>query len=92
MLWLLFLPLRLAFWLAFGLILLPFLLLRFVIKATAALLLLPFVLLFVFACLVFGVFAVTFALLLPLLPFAVIGFCVWLMFRPHSRAASVIPG
>jgi hypothetical protein len=88
MLWLLLLPIRLAFFLVFGLLIaLPFLLLRLAIKATVALLLLPFVLLILLACLVFGVFAVTFALLLPLLPFAVVGFCLWLMMRPHASPA-----
>jgi hypothetical protein len=88
MLWLLLLPIRLAFFLVFALLIaLPFLLLRLAIKATAALLLLPFVLLILLACLVFGVLAVTFALLLPLLPFAVIGFCLWLLMRPRAYPA-----
>lgn len=93
MLWLLLLPFRIAFVLALGLfVALPFLLLRIAIKTTVALLVLPFVLLIVLACLVFGMMAVVFAALLPLLPFAVIGLCLWVMIKPRSRAASVIPG
>lgn len=92
MFWLLLLPIRLAFTLVFGLLFLPFLLLRIAIKTTVALLVLPFVLLFVLACVMFGLMAVTFALVVPLLPFAFIAFCVWLMFKPRSRAATVIPG
>jgi hypothetical protein len=40
---------------------------------------------------VIALVAVTFALLIPLAPFIVIGICVWLLTR-NSRAATAIQG
>jgi hypothetical protein len=81
---LLLLPIKLAFLLVFGLLFLPFILLRIAFKAAMALLLLPFVLMIVLACVVLAALAASFAIVLPLLPFAFIGFCVWLMMRPRT--------
>ena len=80
---LLLLPIKLAFWLLF----LPFILLRIALKAVLALLLLPFVLMIVLAGVLLAVIAASFAIVLPLLPFAFIAFCVWLMMRPRTLIA-----
>jgi hypothetical protein len=89
MLSLLLLPIKLAVLLVMGLLFLPFLLLRLVFKAVFALLLLPFVLLFVAGGVLLAVLALSFAVLLPLLPFAFIAFCVWLMMRPRIHHAAL---
>jgi len=48
-------------------------------------------LLIAFIGIAFAVLAVSFALLIPLMPFIVIGVCVWLLTR-NSRAATVVRG
>jgi hypothetical protein len=96
--YLLTLPIRLFFGLLFGLIFLPltilflpFILLRLALKTLFGLILLPFVLIVAFIGIAFALLAVSFAVLLPLMPFVVIGVCVWLLTR-SSRAATVIRG
>ena len=95
---LLTLPFRLFFGVLFGLIFLPltilflpFLLLRILLKTAFALIMLPFALVLAFIGIAFALLAVAFAVLIPLMPFIVIGVCVWLLTR-HSRAATVIQG
>jgi hypothetical protein len=96
--YLLTLPFRLFFGLLFGLIFLPltilflpFILLRLVLKTAFALIMLPFALVMAFIGIAFAVLAVSFAILIPLMPFVVIGVCVWLLTR-NSRAATVVRG
>jgi hypothetical protein len=96
--YLLTLPIRLFFGLLFGLIFLPltilflpFILLRLALKTLFGLIMLPFVLIVAFIGIAFALLAVSFAVLLPLMPFVVIGVCVWLLTR-SSRAATVIRG
>jgi hypothetical protein len=82
--WLLFLPLKLAFCLTFGILLLPFLLLRLAIKAVVALVLLPFVLVIAVLGIFVAVLAFSFAVLVPLLPLAFVVCCVWAIVRVVS--------
>jgi hypothetical protein len=96
--YLLTLPFRLLFGLLCGLIFLPltilflpFILLRIVVKTAFALIMLPFALLMAFIGIAFAVLAVSFAILLPLMPFIIVGVCVWLLTR-NSRAATVVRG
>ena len=98
MFYLLTLPIRLFFGLLFGVIFLPltilflpFILLRLALKTLFGLIMLPFVLIVAFIGIAFALLAVSFAVLLPLMPFVVIGVCVWLLTR-SSRAATVIRG
>ncbi|MGH9806291.1 MAG: hypothetical protein ACRD9W_03365 [Terriglobia bacterium] len=93
MFYLLTLPFRIAFGLLFGvlvlpfaLLFLPFLLLRVLIKSVVLLVALPFVLLAVGAALLAAFVAVTFAVMIPLLPFAFVALCVWAIVR-SSRPA-----
>jgi hypothetical protein len=95
------LPFRLLFGIIFGLLalpfallalplallFLPFLLLRFVVKTTVFLILLPIVLLVGAIVLVATLFAVSLAVLVPLLPFAFVALCVWAIVRLASRPA-----
>jgi hypothetical protein len=64
---------------------LPFLILRILIKATVALVMLPFVLLVAGIGLAFAVFAVSLAVLIPLMPFFLIALIVWALIRATSR-------
>jgi hypothetical protein len=96
--YLLTLPFRLFFGLLCGLIFLPltilflpFILLRIFLKAAFALVMLPFALVMAFVGIVFAVLAVSFAILIPLMPFVIVGVCVWLLTR-NSRAATVARG
>jgi hypothetical protein len=96
--YLLTLPFRLFFGLLFGLILLPltilflpFILLRLVLKTAFALIMLPIALVIAFIGITFALLAVSFAVLVPLMPFVVIGVCVWLLTR-NSRAATAVRG
>ncbi len=77
MFWLLTLPIRMAFWLVFGILFLPFLLLRFFLKLTLGLLLLPFVLLVLFFVAIVGGLALALAFAPILLGIALI----WLLVR-----------
>jgi hypothetical protein len=78
-----FLPLTILF--------LPFILLRLVLKTVFGLIMLPIVLMIAFIGIALAVLAVSFAVLVPLMPFVVIGACVWLLTR-SSRAATVVRG
>ena len=89
MLSLLLLPIKLAILLVVGLLLLPFVLLRLAFKAAIALMLLPFLVVLIGGAVLFAALAASFALLLPLLPFAFIAFCVWLMMRPRALVRSI---
>jgi hypothetical protein len=90
------LPFRIAFGLLllpfavlllpFALLIVPFLLLRFVLKSIVLLMVLPFVLLAVGAALLVAFVAVVFAVMIPLLPFAFIGFLVWAIVRASRPA------
>ena len=64
---------------------LPFLILRILIKATVALVMLPFVLLVAGIGLAFAAFAVSLAVLIPLMPFFLIALIVWALIRATSR-------
>jgi hypothetical protein len=95
---LLTLPFRLFFGLLFGflflpftILFLPFILLRIVLKTALALIMLPIALVMAFIGIAFAILAVSFALLIPLLPFAAIAVCIWLLTR-NSRAATAIQG
>lgn len=63
---------------------LPFFLLRVLIKTTAALVMLPIVLLFAGLGLAIAFFAISFAVLIPLLPIVFLVACVWLVVRLAS--------
>jgi hypothetical protein len=96
--YLLTLPFRLFFCLLFGLIFLPltilflpFIILRLMLKAVFGLIMLPIALVMGLIGIAVALLAVSFALLIPLLPFIVIGVCVWLLTR-NSRAATAIQG
>ena len=98
MFYLLTLPFRLFFGLLCGLIFLPltilflpFIILRIILKTAFALIMLPFALVVAFLGIAFAAVAMFFALLLPLMPFVVVGVCVWLLTR-NSRAATVVRG
>ena len=74
--------LKVAFQLVFGLILLPFKLLGVVLRVVFGVLGAVFGVLFSGVGLVFGLLAAVFFLvLLPLLPFALLGFGLWLVLR-----------
>ena len=80
--------LRVAFGLLFGLIFLPFKLLGVVLKIVFGVVGLVFRVLFSGVGLVFALLAaVFFVVLLPLLPFALLGFGLWLVLRQSRRAA-----
>jgi hypothetical protein len=64
---------------------LPFLILRILIKAAVALVMLPFVLLVAGIGLAFAAFAVSLAVLIPLMPFFLIALIVWALIRATSR-------
>jgi hypothetical protein len=89
MLRLLLFPIWLPFAILFGVLLVPFLLLRFLFKLTIGLLILPFALLFAGQALVLGLgvglAALSFAILIPLLPIALLGFLIWGAIRLFSR-------
>jgi len=96
--YLLTLPFRLFFGLLCGLIFLPltilflpFIILRIILKTAFALIMLPFALVVAFLGIAAAAVAVVFALMIPLMPFVVIGVCVWLLTR-NSRAATVVRG
>ena len=98
MFFLLTLPFRIAFGLLFGLLLLPFallivpfLLLRVVLKSLVLLVALPFVLLAVAGVLLAAFAAVLFAVMIPLLPFAFVGLCIWAIVRSSRPAYSPQP-
>ena len=98
MFYLLTLPFRLFFGLLCGLVFLPFtilflpfIILRILLKTAFALVMLPFALVIAFLGIAFAAAAMFFALLLPLMPFVVVGVCVWLLTR-NSRAATVVRG
>src|SRR5262245_37100346 len=100
MFWLLTLPFRIVFGILFGLLALPFailalpfallalpfLLLRFVIKAVVTVALLPIVLFVAVVGAIVGFFALSLAIMVPLLPFAFLAFCVWAIVRMASPA------
>jgi len=92
-LWLLTLPFRIFFGLLFGLLLLPFtllflpfLLLRAVFKLALLAFLAPLIALVTVGVLLVAGFALVFALLLPLLPFAFVGLIVWAIVRASRPA------
>jgi hypothetical protein len=92
MLWLLLLPLKLMI----GLLLLPFILLRVVVKLLATLILLPIVLALAAVGvligglgLMLGGLAFSFALLLPLLPFAIIALFVWAIVKVAAHPVAI---
>ena len=98
MLWLLTLPFRIFFGVLFGLLLLPFtllflpfLLLRAVIKLTFLLVLAPIIAIVAVGALLAAGFALFLVLLLPLLPFALVGLFIWAIVRA-SRPAYAVRG
>jgi hypothetical protein len=81
-LWLPFLILRVAFHVVFGLVFLPFKLLGLVLRIASGTVGLVFRVLFSGIGLLVGVLAfVAFVLVLPLLPFALLGLGLWLVLR-----------
>ena len=93
MLWLLTLPFRIFFGVLFGLLLfpfallfLPFLLLRAVIKLTFLLVLAPIIAIVTVGALLVAGFALFLVLLLPLLPFALVGLFIWAIVRASRPA------
>jgi hypothetical protein len=93
---LLTLPFRIFFGLLFGLLLLPFtllflpfLLLRAVFKLALLVFLAPFIVLVTVGVLLVAGFALVFALLLPLLPFAFVGLIIWAIVRAGVRAENL---
>jgi len=88
MFWLLTLPIRMAFWLLFGILLLPLLLLRFVLQVALGLVLLPFVLLFVLGAALLGGLALSVAFAPLLLGLAFI----WLLVRLAQPSARRLAG
>ena len=69
--------LLLPFHLLFGLFLLPFVVLRAAFKLLAAIVLLPIVLAFAGAAVLVGALAFSLAVLVPLLPLAVLALVIW---------------
>ncbi len=93
LLWLPFLILRVAFHVVFGLLLLPFKLLGLVVRIAFGVVGLVFRVLFSGIGLLAGLLAfVAFVVVLPLLPFALLGLGLWLVLRearPSARAIRV---
>ena len=81
MLRLLFFPFTLVFWLAFGLLALPFVLLRFALRLVGALIVLPIVLVLTLIGLLVGGLAFSVVFFLPLLLAACV---VWVLIRLAS--------
>jgi hypothetical protein len=71
--------------LPFALLLLPFLLLRVLIKTAVLVVVLPIVLLAAGAAVVLAFFAVSFAVLIPLIPIAFVALCVWAIVHLAAR-------
>ena len=93
MLWLLTLPFRIFFGVLFGLLLLPFtllflpfLLVRAVIKLSLLLVLAPIVAIVTVGALLLAGFALFFVVLIPLLPFALVGLFIWAIVRASRPA------
>jgi hypothetical protein len=108
-LWLLLLPFRLLFGVVFGLLALPvvvvllplallfwipFAILRFTLKLVLLVVVLPVVAIAVAGATLVAGAALVAALVVPLVPFALIGLGLWLVARPtrHSPAATVVRG
>ena len=98
MLWLLTLPFRVFFGVLFGLLLLPFtllflpfLLVRAIIKLSLLLVLAPIIAIVTVGALLLAGFALFFVLLIPLLPFALVGLFIWAIVRA-SRPAYAVRG
>lgn len=79
------------FWLLFFPFLLPFYFLRFVFRLVFGLMLLPIIMLFVAGVIVFALFSALFAMFIPFLPLALVGFAIWAVLTRHSRAANAYP-
>jgi hypothetical protein len=78
LLWLVFLPFRLVFWLIGSLLILPFLLLKLVAGAV-------FLIALPILAIAFGV--VTVAVLIPAIPLLLLIALVWYLARPEARVA-----
>jgi hypothetical protein len=92
MLWLLLLPLKLML----GVVLLPFIVLRVIFKLLATLILLPIVLALAAAGVVIGGLALlvgglafSFAILLPVLPFAIVALLVWAIVKVAAHPVTI---
>jgi hypothetical protein len=79
--WLFFVPLMFVLWVVLGLLMLPFLVLKVAFRLLAALVVIPIVFVLGVVGLVVAGVAVTAALLVPLVPFALAGLLVWLILR-----------
>jgi hypothetical protein len=73
--------------LPFALLFLPFLLLRVLVKSAVMLVVVPIALLVGGLVIVVGLFALSFAVLVPLLPIAFLAICVWAIVRLAARPA-----
>ena len=92
--YLLTLPFRIAFGvllavicLPIALLVVPFLLLRVAVKTAVALVVLPFVLLAVAIGVVMAAVTFSIALIVPMLPLAFLGLCIWAVVKLVSRPA-----
>lgn len=75
--------------LPFALLFLPFLILRFVVKAAVALVVLPIVFFAGLIVCIAVAIAFSMAILLPLLPFALVALLVWAITRSSQAAIAV---
>jgi hypothetical protein len=108
-LWLLLLPFRLLFGVVFGLLALPFVLLllpvalvlwipfmilRFTLKLAVMAVVLPIVAIAVIGATLLAGVALFAAVVVPLLPLALVAVGLWMLMRPtrHSPAATVVRG
>jgi hypothetical protein len=91
MLWLLTLPIRIFFgilMLPFLFLVIPFLLLRVLFKTALALVVLPVVFVVAIIGVLIAALAVSFAILIPLAPFALVALLVWMLVTRSSPVAS----
>ena len=86
-LWAVFLPFRLLFWLLGGLVILPFLLLKLLFGAVMFVLTLPLLLLGLIA----GAIAAAVGLMLPLLPLILLAALIYYLVRPEPHATHTTP-
>jgi hypothetical protein len=79
LLWVVLLPIRLVFHVAFGILFLPFLLLKLLFGGVLALVAIPFLLV--------GMIVAIIGAAVPLLPLLFVCFVVWLLFRASDSTA-----
>lgn len=82
LLWVVLLPIRLVFWTIGALFVLPLLILKALLGGALVVIALPILAIAALA----GVAAVVLALLLPLVPFVLLGALAWYLLRPENHA------